>query len=316
MSGLEKVFMFSGQGSQYFQMGRTLFDTNAVFRQWMFRLDEIARNFNNISILDVLYSPINQRHDVFDRTILTHPAVFIVEYSLTQALIHAGIIPDVVMGVSLGSYTAAAVAGCLSVGDAIEAVIRQATIVEEVCEPGGMLAILASPSLFQEGFLIEHSELAGISFSSHFVISATQMRLSAIEKCLRERNVSFQRLPVSYAFHSKWIDTAHQPFDLFMRSIPLGTCKLPLVCCDRATILSGLSMDFFWRVIRQPMRFLETVSYLEKSGPRRYIDVGPAGSLATFMKYALPGSSRSQIHAIMTPHSNDRRNLAALLEFA
>jgi acyl transferase domain-containing protein len=307
------VFMFSGQGSQYFQMGKGLFEKNDTFREWMIELDDIVQGSIGRSVIETLYSDAQGRGDPFDRTLMTHPAIFMVEYSLAQSVIHAGVLPDIVLGVSLGSFAAAAVAGFIGVEDALTAVTRQATALEECCEPGGMIAVLADPALFAEDFLSGHSELAAVNLSSHFVVSARRAELEAIEVALRKRNIGHQRLPVSFPFHSQLIDNAKAPFESFMRSIRRQRGRLPLACCDQAAILSELSDDYFWNVVRRPIRFRETTARLEREGSRRYIDVGPAGTLATFLKYGLPASAKSTAHAILTPYGCDQKNLASLL---
>lgn len=307
------VFMFSGQGSQYFHMGRALYDCDNTFRLWMTRLDGIAQEVSGKSVIETLYSGERGKSDPFDRTLLTHPAIFMVEYSLAQSLIHAGVCPDIVLGVSLGSFAAAAVAGFIGVEDALTAVIRQAIALEDRCEPGGMTAVLADPALFEEDFLSGRSELASVNFSSHFVVSARRTELEAIEAALRQRDINYQRLPVSAPFHSQWIDNAKAPFELFMRSIRLKQGRLPLACCDQEAVLSDLSDDYFWNVVRRPIRFRETIARLERQGARRYIDVGPAGTLATFLKYGLAARAMSTAHVILTPYGFDQKNLAALL---
>jgi acyl transferase domain-containing protein len=305
--------MFSGQGSQYFQMGRELFAKNETFRNWMVRLDDIPRQLSGRSVIEVLYSDLYGKGDPFDRTLLTHPAIFMVEYSLAETLIDAGIRPDMVLGASLGSFAAAAVAGFIELEDALTSVVRQAMAFEEHCEPGGMTAVLADPALFSEEFLSGRSELAGVNFSSHFVISARCAALAEIEAALEQRNVGFQRLPVSFPFHSQWIDKAKAPFVSFMRSVPYKQGRLPLACCDHSVILSDLSDEYFWNIARRPVRFRETTARLEQQGVCRYIDVGPAGTLATFLKYGMPASTRSTVHTILTPFGFDLKNLAALL---
>jgi bacillaene synthase trans-acting acyltransferase len=305
--------MFSGQGSQYFQMGRALYDGHDAFRQWMVRLDDIARRSSGRSVIESLYSDAHGKGDPFERTLLTHPAIFMVEYSLAQCLIHAGVWPDMVLGVSLGSFAAAAVAGFIDVEDALTAVIRQAIALEECCEPGGMTAVLADPALFAADFLSGRSELAAVNFSSHFVVSARRTELAEVEAALKKHNVGYQHLPVSFPFHSQWIDKAKGPFASFMRPIPCKPGRLPLVCCDQMAILSDLSEDFFWNVVRRPIRFRETVARLEQQGARRYVDVGPAGTLATFLKYRMPANTGSTVHAILTPFGADQKNLAATL---
>ena len=307
------VFMFSGQGSQYFHMGKALYDDNDTFRDWMVRLDDIARQSTGISVIETIYADVHGRGDTFDRTVLTHPAIFMVEYSLAQSLIHAGVRPDVVLGVSLGSFAGAAVAGFIGVEDALTAVIQQAIALEERCEPGGMIAVLADPSLFEEDFLSGCSELAAINFSSHFVVSARRTELEVIEAGLKKRNTGYQRLPVSVPFHSQWIDNAKAPFALFMRSIQRQQCRLPLVCCDQTATLSELSDDYFWNVVRRPIHFRETTARLEQQGAHRYIDLGPSGTLTTFLKYGLPATTKSTMHTILTPYGFDQKNLSAVL---
>jgi len=78
--------MFSGQGSHYLQMGRALFDDNRIFRDWMMRLDDFVRQSSGTSVIETLYSDRHKAGDSFDRTLLTHPAIFMVELSLHDAL--------------------------------------------------------------------------------------------------------------------------------------------------------------------------------------------------------------------------------------
>ena len=98
-----------------------------------------------------------------------------------------------------------------------------------------------------------------------------------------------------------------------MQSVRCQHGQLPLVCCDQTAILFDLSDHYFWNVVRNPIRFRETIALLEQQAARRYIDVGPAGTLATFLKYGMPATTKSTVHAILTPFGFDQKNLAALL---
>jgi acyl transferase domain-containing protein len=311
VSNGKTVFMFSGQGSHSFQMGRELFEHNDVFREWMIRLDGLALQLSGERVVDAIYS--RGKTDVFDRTLHTHPAIFMVEYALAQCLLQSGVVPDMTLGASLGSFAAAAIAGFISVEDAMAAVIQQAAAFEATCEQGGMIAVLADQQLYAQDFLREHSELAAINFASHFVVSAPQSKVAAIERALNQRDVTHQRLAVSFAFHSRWIEDARPPFESFIASIRRAKGRLPLACCQQAALLAELPEDFFWRAVRQPIRFQETIAALERHGASRYIDVGPTGTLATFAKYCLPPGSRSTTHTILTPFGRDLSNLSALL---
>lgn len=307
------VFMFSGQGSQYYQMGRQLFDDNAVFRQSMLRLDDLAYAHAGERIVDAIYA--HGKADVFDRTRLTHPAIFMVEYSLAQALIDAGVQPDLVLGASMGSFAAAAVAGHIAVDDALVAVLEQAMAFEATCARGGMLAVLGAPALFDEPFM-QRSTLAGINFDGHFALAAADAELDLICHELTRRDVNHQRLAVAYAYHSPAIDPAEPRFGAFMDRVARRKGQVPLVCCERAATLTDLPPDFYWRAVRHRLRFQQAIGHLERQGRHRYIDLGPAGTLATFVKYGLDPASASSAHALLTPYGRDSKNLAALLASA
>src|SRR5260370_39260695 len=103
--------------------------------------------------MGTLYPATHGKGDPFDPTLLTHPAIFMVEYSLAQTLIHAGVWSDMVLGVSLGSFAAATVAGFIVLEDALTAVMRQSIALKEYCEPWGMTAVLADPGLLADDFL-------------------------------------------------------------------------------------------------------------------------------------------------------------------
>jgi bacillaene synthase trans-acting acyltransferase len=309
---MKTVFMFSGQGSHYFQMGRSLFESDPVFRRHLLQLDELAIAAIGTSVVGTLYSPANEVGATFDRTLLTHPAIFMVEYSTAQALIHAGVTPDIVLGTSLGSFVAATLAGVLSPQEALDAVIQHARTLEEHCEPGGMIAILADPALYDERFLCATSECAAVNFSSHFVVSATRAECANIQQSLDTRDIAWQRLAVSRAFHSRWIDGARVHFEAFMKSVPLQRPTLPLVCSDRGATLPQVHPSHFWDVTRHPIRFPAAIAALEQKDAYRYLDVGPSGTLATILKYVLPAASRSLVQATLTPYGDDLRNWTML----
>jgi len=303
--------MFSGQGSQYFHMGEALFERNRVFREWMLRLDEVARRECGQSVVAAIYGSADKA-ETFNRTLLTHPAIVMVEYALAQSLMDAGVMPDMTFGASLGSFTAAAVAGFIDVEDVLVAAIRQAAAFEARCAPGALLAVFATPTLFAERVLSDHSEFAGGGFASHFTVACKCERVPEIEAALRARNLEYQRLPVSFAFHSRWIDEAQRPFQSFMDSLTLEPGQIPLMCCAHAALLEELPDDFLWCAVRRRIRVQEAVARLERTGPHRYIDAGPSGMLATSLKYLLAAGSASTVHAVLTPYGRDEHNLAAV----
>jgi bacillaene synthase trans-acting acyltransferase len=175
-----------------------------------------------------------------------------------------------------------------------------------------MIAVLADPSLYDEPPFRSSCDCAAVNYSSHFVVSAAQPQCLIIENRLKALEVPWQRLAVSHPFHSRWMDTARVHFASFMNSVPIRKGTLPLMCCDRAVTLTQLDAAFFWDVTRRPIRFPQAIGKLEQTAPYRFVDVGPSGTLATFLKYVLPPNSRSTVHAVLTPYGRDLENWGRL----
>lgn len=314
MQKLKTIFMFSGQGSQYYQMGQPLYEHNPVFRHWMDRLDGFCRDAFGASITGLIYDRRRTRADVFERTPLSGPAIFMVEYALAKALEDAGVRADLTLGASLGTYAAAAVSGALGPEDALTSIMQQARVLEGHCPAGGMLAIVADTALFDAPELRTRAELAAINFSSHFVIAGLEAELVAIERWLDGKSVTYQRLPVSYAFHSRWIDAARTPMLDCLAAAPLQPLRIPLVCCAQSRTFDALQPEFLWKVIRDRIEFGRTIAGLAQQGPYRYIDVGPSGTLAAFLRYLLPADSGSEVLRVLTPFGGEIKSFASVVE--
>ena len=307
------VFLFSGQGSQYYQMGRGLYDSQSVFRNWMNRLDEIASPKIGQSIVSYLYDSQRSPSDPFERILFNHPALFMVEYSLAQAVMDLGIQPNYLIGASMGEFVAAAVSGAISAEDAISVLIEQARLFEEKLPSGGMLAILADVQLYDNTPEIhQNAELAGIHYNSHFVVSGRSDRLDSIETYLRDRNIIFLRLPVGFAFHSSEIDFIQNPFEKLHDKVSFGKPSIPIRSCATGEMLDRVDPSHLWTVIREPVRFKEIIETIKLRNETVFIDLGPTGTLANFLKCILTAEARTNIISVMSPYGAGADNLNVL----
>lgn len=308
------VFMFSGQGTQYYHMGRQLFERNPVFRRWMMTLDEKVRDLTGRALLPVLYNENNQQVDVFDEIIYTHPAIFMLEYSLAQVLQESGIEPDYVLGASMGEFAALAVAGVLTVEEALDCLVKQAQLLMSECEPGGMLAVLHHSSLYHDHPLLhQHSELAAVNFETHFVLSANRENLLKCEQFVRARGISSQLLPVRYAFHSRWIEKIGSLYINILKEKAYKRAKTMVASSLYGELVGTVSHDYLWKAVREPILFPQALRQIESLRGGIYLDLGPSGTLANFAKQLLPVTSTSVVHQIITPFRQDAKNLEKVL---
>ncbi len=308
--------MFSGQGSQYYQMGAGLFRTYPFFQKQIRLLDEQAADLMGESVLDCLYDPKRRKSDSFDSLRYSHPALFMQQYALAELLRERGIEPDYVMGTSMGEFVSAAVAGVMSAQDILTMVIQQAKNVEQSCLGGGMLAVLHDPEMYETNPIFkENSTLAAVNTPEHFVVSGTLEGLNRISLFLKEKNIGHLLLPVSGAYHSGQIDPAASVYKEFLRQYGFNEPEIPLISCSRAAILDRIPQDYFWEVVREAIRFRETVQYLENRGTYIYLDLGPSGTLANFLAQNLGPDSESEYLAILTPFGTDEKQFEKVCQF-
>ncbi len=309
------VFMFSGQGSQFFQMGREIYKSDPVFRRTMTRMDEIAVEMTGRSVVRELYDSAKTKGELFDEISLSHPTIFMVESAMVRALSHRGIIPDSIVGASLGEFVAAGLYGMMDFETAFRTILRQTMMYRGELEKGGMIAIMASPDLFsQTPVLRENSEIAAVNFDSHFVVSATGSALENIRAHLRKVGISYFVLPVNYAFHSSHMDRIREKFINLYRGLSFYPPDVAFNSCADAREIHQIDQDYFWRVLRYPIRFHETITRLASEGPCVFVDVGPSGTLATFAGYILSRDSSSETFPILTPFGHELDNFNKILK--
>ncbi|WP_209022161.1 ACP S-malonyltransferase [Pseudomonas fluorescens] len=302
------VFMFSGQGSQYRHMGRVLYERHAGFARHMQALDDVVRQTGGYSVLERLYADQPQA-TALDDILVTHPAIFMVEYALAQTLIEHGVYPDHVLGSSLGEVAAAAVSGALDVEQAMSFVVRQARLFHEHCPAGGMTVMLADVALFEQlqadGIDVE---LAAINCPEHLVISGAVPALAAAEAQLARLNVVFQRLDVNRPFHSSHMDPLRDAFLQTSQALPLRRPRMGYVSSTFGGPIDQFPPNYLWHVVRSRLQLAPAIHYLERLGAHEYLDVGPSGSMANFAKRCRDADSTSTDTLILSPFDTSARS--------
>jgi acyl transferase domain-containing protein len=300
--------MFSGQGAQYFGMGRPLYSRNSVFRSCMNRLDAIAADYVGQSVVEVLYGEGHTKSQAFDHILHTHPALFMVQVAMAETLRAEGFTePTYLFGASLGEFVAASVAGVADAEIMLFDVIKQARLFESHCAGGAMLMVIDAPVTFETDPIFAGCELAGVNFDRCFVISGARGDILRVADALKARDVIHQLLPVAMAFHSSRIESVENTFLHGFAARRFAPPRIPVLSCanipDKA---AAFSAAYWWQVIRRPIDFQKSLLAFARRHPQAiYVDLGPSGTMATFAKYNLPTEAHERIMPIMTPFGRD-----------
>ena len=278
--------MFAGQGTHYYHMGADLFGKDLVFRQNMLRLDEIVKKECGFSVIDRIYDDERGKTDDFTELDITHPAIFMTEYSLAQVMIGKGVKPDYVMGCSLGEIVALAVSGAVSAEDGLRFVIKHAQTVQKTVEAGRMISVLADKSLYYDNSEMRmNCELAGVNYGSNFIVSSADDKTEIVKDFLRRKGVIFQELQVSYPFHSSLCMRSREAMKQFEEIISVGVPVIPVISCLTGQITSSIDFDHMLDIPVKAMQVQKAFEAAEKKGPNQYIDLCFTGTMANFIRY-------------------------------
>jgi bacillaene synthase trans-acting acyltransferase len=288
MERRQVVMMFSGQGAQYYQMGRELYNNDATFCAAIDRCDVAAVSICGRRVSEIIFERPISMSDQFDDQRQSTAALLAVGYGLAQALFDRGVRPDYLLGYSLGELIAATVSGILSIEEAFALLARCATLYERAVRPSTLVAVLDACEILEDmGEIKSFCELAAINAPRHFVLAVSVEHLSVLARVFDEKAVVWSKLPVQFGFHASFIDPVETAFRALQPSSSRRTSTIPIVSCVTGAPVTEFTADHLWSVVRKPVLFQATVRRLATETPTCFIDAGPSGTLAAFVNQNL-----------------------------
>jgi amino acid adenylation domain-containing protein len=282
-------FLFPGQGSQYPNMGRELYESESVFREAIDRCAAILAPQLGEDLRALLYPADGVSEEARRRvtdTIVAQPAIFSVEYALAQLWMSFGVQPKAMLGHSIGEFVAACLAGVFTLEDALVVVATRGRMMQAL-PSGGMLSVRL-PAEEVSARLAAESELdlAAINGPSLCVVAGPHSALEQFEKKLTAAGIVSRRLVTSHAFHSKLMEPIVAPFTEKLRDIKLNAPRIPYISGVTgiwATAAETTDPGYWARHFRRPVQFSAGVSELLKS-PGVLLEIGPGNVLATLAR--------------------------------
>jgi acyl transferase domain-containing protein len=300
------VLLYPGQGAQRVNMGRELYETEAVYRQTVDQCAVVLQEQLGVDLRTALYGGFENEQaplpdlctgqllasaEQLQQTQWAQPALFVTEYALTEQLRAWGIEPEGLLGHSIGEWVAATQAGVFRLEDALRLVALRGQLMQRM-EPGAMLSVALAEAEMEQRIARQQQELGRVEVSA--VNGATQIvaggKSDAIERWadqLNSEGVWTKRLQTSHAYHTWLMDDAVAEFVAAVAKVEKRAPRLNLISGVSGRWLTSeeaQSAQYWGRQMRERVRFADGVKELLGEHGRIVVEVGPGNALAQLVR--------------------------------
>ena len=266
------AFLFPGQGSQYPGMGRELYETAPAYRDAIDRCASLLEGSLDRPLNEILFA---SESAILDDTRYAQPAVFAVEYALSELWRSWGIEPDMVMGHSLGELVAACVGGVFELEDALRLVVRRGELMHRTA-PGAMAAVLDAPETVIREIADLRLTIAAVNGPRNVVLSGDTSSISQAIGRFERCGTEVRRLRVSCASHSELMDAVLDDFENCVRRIRLSAPRIPVISNVTGSCDAPVTQPSYWRRhMREPVRFADGIRTAKSEGANVFLEIGP-----------------------------------------
>jgi acyl transferase domain-containing protein/surfactin synthase thioesterase subunit/acyl carrier protein len=290
------AFLFSGQASQYAGMGAALYAHQPVFRKTIDRCGDMLRERLQRPLTDVLFGNTDDAA-LIDETAYTQPALFALQAGLVELWRSWGLVPDVVLGHSVGEFAAAYCAGVYSLEEALGLIAERGRLMQALPRRGAMAALFAAESEVAAAIddaQVEDLAIAAVNGPQNTVISGDREAVETIVAHFEGKGVRCQRLTVSHAFHSPLMQPAVDAFSRAVTAVRGRPANIPWISTVSGQPLDAVPDAGYWvDHALNAVRFADGVRAVGQTGVTELVEIGPGSTLLTLGQQCVNGIDRA-----------------------
>lgn len=314
-SRAQLVMVFGGQGVQWPGMGRELFDTEPVFRDALSLCAQHMERHLGCALLEELW-----RADDTSRLAcaqIAQPALFAIQIALYELWKSWGVIPDAVVGHSLGEIAAACVAGVMSLEEGAHLVCERGRIVQQVVAEGAMMHV-ALDLQDAESLCAEYGgllEVAATNGPRATTLSGDSEAVQGACEALFRQRIHARVLAIDRAYHSAKMEGARAALTEVLRGWQPREATIPLISTVTGERGPRMDAEYWGGQLRSRVRFREAISGLLDEGYTAFLEIGPHPALQPAIQSALDerGWRHACVAASMRRRQPERHVLAEAL---
>ena len=279
------AFLFPGGGAQYNGMAAGLDERFSVFHEVMRDGIERVKARSGVDLAPLL-SP-DAEPDALRRTTVSMPAVFLTSIALARQWMAWGVKPTTFAGHSLGEYTAAHLAGVLTLDGALDLIVSRATLMDRASGQGAAMLAVPLPEGEVRAVLPASLSVATINADDECVVAGPADDIAALQTDLTTDEVSPTLIPLAAAAHSALLDPILPEFLEAVGKVELSQPQMPYLSNLTGTWITAAQAtdpQYWVDHLRNTVRFSECLRTVLADGPLVFMELGPGHSLSSYAR--------------------------------
>jgi len=288
------AFVFSGMGQQWWAMGRTLLSEEPVFRETIQRCDELLRQYADWSLLEELRA--SEENSRINSTQIAQCAIFSVQVAIAALWRSWGIIPEAIVGHSVGEVAAVHVAGVLSLEDAVRVIFHRSRLQAKTAGTGKMLAVGLSLEQAEQALVgyEDRVSVGAVNSPSSVTLSGDGSALEEIAKSLELKEIFCRFLQVEVPYHSPLMEPLKAELAECLQGINPQAANIPLFSTVSGQRVEGSEIDgtYWGQNIRNPVLFVTAVEELLQAGYDLFLEISAHPVLTSYISECAANSGK------------------------